>query len=102
MVKSDLAWRCALSLLLVGCTLALVGWGGRSLGKMLASDDARELDVRLSRWMDGNYSAEFAWRTAVDGQRTFTRLRSLPHARVLRAPALPGRESPPGPNKKLT
>ena len=90
MVKSDLARRCALSLLLVGCVLGLVGWGGRALGKMLASDDARELDIRLSRWMDGNYSSDFAWRKPMDGQRTFTRLRSLPNAQVLREPALRG------------
>ena len=92
--KPDLARACAGALVLVACVVSLLVYAGRKLGTVLASDDGLELDMRLARWLNGNFSARHAWRNPADGQHTFARLKSLPGARVLRQPELRlGRQS---------
>ena len=91
--KSDLRRRCLLALFLVLTVLLLLAWGGRQLGQLLTTDDARQLDIAFSKWLDGNYSAGHAWRGLADGNKTFLRLSELPSARVLRTPQLRGGRS---------
>ena len=89
----DLRRRCLLALFLVLTVLLLLAWGGRQLGQLLTTDDARQLDIAFSKWLDGNYSAGHAWRGLADGNKTFLRLSELPSARVLRTPQLRGGRS---------
>ena len=55
--ESDLRRRCLLALFLVLTVLLLLAWGGRQLGQLLTTDDARQLDIAFSKWLGGNYSA---------------------------------------------